>query len=183
MTKPTMMRLFVGAVLAPTQQAELMAAQDKLKQNVRRCSLTKPENIHLTLRFLGDVAPGQVAAIKRLLLKQAGGKVASGWTQLDGWGRFSRWEGDLVYAKLAVSAQLHRLVAELEQQLQALGFSPETRAWQPHVTLARRVVWSGVPGEWPHELSSSQQPLQAIHLFHSQFTPRGVTYRSLMSLE
>lgn len=183
MTKPAPMRLFVAADLTDKQKTVLLDAQQKLNHSAQRLSLTKPQNIHLTLRFLGDVAPDQVADIKQMLLEQAPPLMSSAWTQLIGLGRFRRREGDLVFVRLEASPALHELIKQLEEQFQQLGFSRETRAWQPHVTVARRVEWSRLPDWWHDELTSAREEIGAIHLYHSQFTPHGVSYRSLCHIK
>lgn len=113
MTKPAPLRLFVAADLADNQKTLLLDAQQKINRTAKRSSLTKPQNIHLTLRFLGDVAPEQVAALKQVLLERASPVMSSAWTQLTGWGRFRRREGDLVFARLEASPALHQLVKQL----------------------------------------------------------------------
>ena len=94
------------------------------------------ENLHLTLAFLGDVAPGRIAALQAI-----GGT----WPRRCRRSRCrstaracSAARGSLGRAHRRTPPELAGLVGRLREALVAEGFALERRAFQPHVTLARR---------------------------------------------
>lgn len=96
---------------------------------------THRADLHLTLHFLGNVAPDGIGGLRRLG-QQA---VCAGFVmRLDRLGHWPRPQV-LWVAPTEVPAPLDRLHGELAAGLQALGFATEARRWRPHVTLARGV--------------------------------------------
>jgi 2'-5' RNA ligase len=97
----------------------------------------RPEALHVTLRFLGDIAPAQVAPLAR----RAAGELAAlapfalrlGPAALFPTPRRPR----VVALDLAPEAPLTALAAALERAVVAEGFAPEPRAFRAHLTLGR----------------------------------------------
>lgn len=96
----------------------------------------RPENLHLTLAFLGDVAVGRVAALSAIGLA-AGLRVPPFSLTLDRMGTF-RGSGITWAGASAAPRELGELVRQLRDALTAGGFAIDRRAFLPHVTLARR---------------------------------------------
>jgi 2'-5' RNA ligase len=125
-------RLFFALLPPPAIQAELgrLAAWCE-----RRCGgrAVAPHNIHLTLLFLGELAPGQVEAVRRA---PAGLRVAPFEVTLD---RIEYWPGPRLYC--AVSAgplpAAAALAAALRQAVRDVVAVP-ARPFVAHVTLLRR---------------------------------------------
>jgi len=95
-----------------------------------------PANLHLTLAFVGDVAPERIAALRTI-----GAAVAANVPPitlvLDRVGTF-RGTGIVWLGASRVPAALERLAADLAAALATDGFPIDARAFRPHVTLARR---------------------------------------------
>ncbi|MFZ1992383.1 MAG: RNA 2',3'-cyclic phosphodiesterase [Alphaproteobacteria bacterium] len=96
------------------------------------------DNMHLTLRFIGEVPEPMVEEIEEALWSIH----APGFSlQLKGVGKFggegARAPARLVYANVEHDEGLTRLQSKIEQALQDLGLDPERRKYHPHVTLAR----------------------------------------------
>ena len=102
-----------------------------------------PLDLHLTLRFLGELSPDALRAAQ--LVGDAVRAEPFG-LRFDQAGYFARaavlWCGP-TQAPTALLA----LVTQLEQGLAAQGFIPETRPYRPHLTLARKFR-GGTVGEW-----------------------------------
>lgn len=95
-----------------------------------------PENLHMTLVFVGEVPQDSVAPLQGIG-RAAAATVAPFALTLDRVGAFHRQE--LAWAgATSPPAALARVVAELGDGLTAHGFRPERRAFHAHVTLARR---------------------------------------------
>jgi 2'-5' RNA ligase len=95
-----------------------------------------PENLHLTLVFVGEVPPGSVATLQEIG-RAAAATVAPFVLTLDRLGAFRR-QGIAWAGASSPPGALARVVAELGDGLTAHGFGLERRAFHAHVTLARQ---------------------------------------------
>ena len=99
-------------------------------------SLVKPQNIHITLRFLGDITPSMVDKIDKemqsIIFKPFD-------VEIKGVGAFP----NLRYARVVWAGiqeggeELSRIFAQLEPWLRSLGFAPDSKGFSPHLTIAR----------------------------------------------
>ncbi len=128
-------------------------------------------NLHITLAFLGDVAAADIGRLQTL----AGTvDLPAVRLMLDRLGWFPRagvaWLG---------CARPPPALSEFQQALTRCllreGFAPDTRAWQPHVTLYRnlRTRWEKIPFE------AVAWPLQGFCLLRSTSAERGPRYEPL----
>lgn len=92
------------------------------------------ENLHLTLRFIGDVDEATGADIDDVL---SGLRAFRFDLSIKGAGEFGGREGRAVWAGVEPNDGLLHLVAKIESALQRMGLAGETRKYTPHVTLAR----------------------------------------------
>ncbi len=173
-------RLFIAALLSKQQQQVLIESQKTLRQHSKRLSLTKPENLHLTLYFLGDVQQDRVGCVCDALNEIKGKGYKNLYGKISHYGFFSRNRGKLVYGGLQVSSGVYRLVETMEKTLSAFNVQPQRRKWLPHVTLARRVVLKDNFKMLPEMTrTTSFEDFSNICLFLSEFTPQGMRYTSL----
>jgi RNA 2',3'-cyclic 3'-phosphodiesterase len=94
-----------------------------------------PENLHLTLRFIGEVDGGAAEDIDAAL---SGIRMPCFPLTLAGVGEFSDGRRlRSVWVGVEANEMLARLQAKVEQALQRAGLAPEQRKFKPHVTLAR----------------------------------------------
>jgi 2'-5' RNA ligase len=110
--------------------------QSTLYDTGANIKLVKPENVHITLKFLGDVDPFLIKKISNTLQTV---RFKPFNATLSGVGVFpSIRRINVVWAGITVGAStfvtLHR---QIELQLQALSISPSRRGFKPHVTIAR----------------------------------------------
>ena len=95
------------------------------------------DNLHVTLKFLGDVDSAQVEGIGDAVRDIVIGQPACSLT-IRGMGAFPRaTRPAVVWAGLENAETLTAIANEFESLLQPLGFQPERRAFVPHLTLAR----------------------------------------------
>lgn len=131
------MRLFV-AIFPPPEIRDSLAASTNSIRIEGDARWVRPENIHLTLKFLGEVSDETVRGIPTAL-----GKAAAGHAPLElspsGFGSFPSerrarviWVG----AKGDVDG-LRDLAEDIEASLEPLGFERESRGFSPHFTLGR----------------------------------------------
>ncbi len=126
-----MIRLFV-AIELPEDVRERLAA---LAAGVRGARWVRPENLHLTLRFIGEVDEGRLADIYAALARIADPAFE---LAIDGIGHFgSKREARVLWAGAESNERLVRLHDKVESALVRAGLAPEERKFSPHVTLAR----------------------------------------------
>ena len=126
------MRLFMAIQFSPAVREALLAAQRALCRQGRGI-FTQPENLHLTLAFIGETE--HVAQAETALAE-----ISCCPFSLTVGGSLGHF-GDLWWAGIQADDVLGALAASLQEDLRRRGFSIERRAWRPHVTLVRR--WQG----------------------------------------
>jgi 2'-5' RNA ligase len=133
-------RSFVAVELPDEVRTALADLQEDLMAQAPPKSVrwTRPTSIHLTLQFLGDVAPGQVEAIADALHGVCA-EVAPFSFELKSLGVFPNpsrprvvWVGVVEPSGTLVAVQ-----KRAAQALAPLGFEPEKRAYTPHLTIGR----------------------------------------------
>ena len=124
------LRLFLGLQL-PDDVVEALA---EWQQRELRGRIVPPDNLHITLAFLGPTPAGELESICGVLEEEAAA-VAS--PQLTGARyRETRSVGMLVFSDATGNGAL--LAGRLHERLAGLGvYEPERRAWLPHVTVLR----------------------------------------------
>jgi len=127
-------RLFFALWPDPEVRSRLAALQSALPQ--QQGNWVYPEDLHITLQFLGPVDPAQQACIA-----EAAGAVHAEPFDLE-IDRLDFWSKPrIVWAGVeGVPPQLKQLVEDLGQNLEQCGFQPEKRAYRPHVTLLRKTT-------------------------------------------
>lgn len=183
-------RLFVALELPPDVTAALAQTQDWLKARAPEQTLrwVKPESVHLTLKFLGDVPVTQRDALQDALLRAVQNQ--NPFTLVaGGLGCFPNaqrprvtWVG-LHHDMMA----LHALRDAVEAQIAPLGYPTENRPFHPHLTLgrvhreARREAVQAV-GKLIAESSFTDRhawDIDAVTLFRSELKPGGAVYTPL----
>ena len=94
--------------------------------------LVRPELVHVTIKFLGDVPQEKVGQVAEALGKV---KVAPFPVRVLGMGAFPGRAVRVVW--LGLEGNFQELYEKVEQALSPLGFAPEARGFSPHVTLGR----------------------------------------------
>jgi 2'-5' RNA ligase len=174
-------RLFVAADLPEDLRRRLAAIQAELRDITLPVRWVRPEGIHLTFKFLGQVQGERVAEIGRAL-EGAGRGVAPFRVHASGIGTFPErgnprvlWVG--VGGDLEAAAQLRDAI---ERALGTIGFPPEGRDFRPHLTLGR--VRGQAKGEWRPALERAARQaegafeVQDYVLFESRHDRSGAVY-------
>lgn len=170
------MRLFVAAPVPEGPRREAAALQRRLAAvTAARVTWVAEHNLHLTVQFLGEVGEAGERRVRRALARSVE-ELAPFDASLGALGAFPRWEeARVVFLSLARGeADFVRLVRRVGASLEELGFAPERRRVQAHLTLGR-VREGRLPAPSPVEASA---PFRVEHLilFASRLTPRGPIY-------
>ena len=175
------MRLFLAIELPGDVRAHLLEARKRLEQAIPKIAYTRPDNLHLTLKFLGEVESKKLDAIIESLSKITTSPLELHAMQIDCFP--NRGPIRIVTAALGGTlAPLRSLVDGIEQRCKFLGFEKEQRAYRPHVTLGRarpvlsakfrQLAADATVGLWP---GPSFSPTQFV-LMESQLDPAGSKY-------
>ena len=163
-------RTFFALVPSETVRAQFLALARDVARRSRGRSVTG-DHVHLTLAFLGDVDASALPGLRAIgdALPHVGANVE--FTELGAW----RASGVAWVAPVAVPAALVALHAALRDALAAAGYTLDTRAFRPHVTLARRCVMPHPRGHCAPIL----WPVDRLCLVGSQLRPEGPLYTDL----
>ena len=130
------MRLFAAINFSPGICKRLLALQSELRAKAVRGSFTPPQNIHLTLVFLGECGQAQLTAAKAAMDAV---RYEPFSIEIDRMGCFPRGDGDIWWAGVRESRPLFDLQRQLSEKLAREGFPPDDRSYSPHITLGRKV--------------------------------------------
>ena len=179
------MRLFLAIDLDEAARRALGAEQARLAQLVRGSPLkfVRPEQLHVTLVFLGEVAPDRATAVRAAVEAPLEG--APFEAVFDTLGTFPPrgaprvlWIGATTGAAEMIALQQH-----LAARVTALGIEIERRAFHPHLTLGRwreshprdRVAVV----ESPRLRPGVRVFVDGVTLYQSRLSPAGAAYTSL----
>ena len=125
-----MLRLFVGIGFPP----ELKLRLSLLCSGLPGAKWVDPGNLHLTLRFIGEIGEDVAADIDEALSRLRARRFT---LQIAGTGVFGGERPRNLWAGVERSPELVGLRDKVEQALIRIGLAPEPRKFSPHVTLAR----------------------------------------------
>ena len=123
------MRLFLAIPFPPEVRAHLTEAQQQLRAQGVRGNFSRPENLHLTLAFLGETPRCRDAARALAATEDRCFSLTLG-----GFGRF----GDVWWMGVEPCPPLEALAGALQTRLRDAGFNLESRPFRPHITLLRQ---------------------------------------------
>lgn len=133
-----MIRTFIAIEIPNSIKTTLTAMQHDLQRAAADVSWTKPENFHLTLRFLGEVEERRIEEVKDVCDKAAAA-FRPFMLRLNNAGVFPNFrQPRVLWAGLAGEIEVaQKLQAHLEKSLVSLGFAPEDKPFKPHLTVGR----------------------------------------------
>ncbi len=131
------MRVFVALNLPDTVRQSLWTTTSRLRDAAFPVKWVRPEGIHLTLKFLGEVDDAREAELQDALRRAVAGSKALPLA-VGGFGVFPDLRRPrVVWAGIAPDPALELLQHGVEREFGPLGFPPEGRAFRPHLTLGR----------------------------------------------
>jgi RNA 2',3'-cyclic 3'-phosphodiesterase len=125
-----MLRLFVGIGFPP----ELKLRLSLLSSGIPKARWVDPGNLHLTLRFIGEISEDLAADVDDALARVRARRFL---LQLSGTGVFGGERPRNLWVGVERNPELSALRDKIEQALTRAGVPPEPRKFAPHVTLAR----------------------------------------------
>ena len=187
------MRLFIAIDVPGAVRDALVGAQQSLRERASaRLRWTRPDAMHLTLKFLGDVDAARVPSLSLVVAGVAARHQSFGLSV----SRLGAFPGgrrlQVVWA--GIEGELQALLAlrdALESELAAEGYAAEERAFRPHVTLGRtrhgmrpdeaeRINAALVTTALPHGLAFT---VERVVLYRSHLGAGGSRYEVLAAAE
>ena len=181
------MRLFIACDLPENVRKKLVTLQNTLGSENARIKWVEQKNIHLTMKFLGEVSYDKVAGIKEALGNVEHGAMSC---SVSGFGVFpSESYIRVMWVGLEPEKEIQELHTKIDDSLSGLGFGPEKR-FQSHVTLGRVKSVVNKPGLLAHiskvresklgdtELGSPFS-MEDFRLKQSTLTPNGPIYEDV----
>ena len=182
-----MIRAFIAVALPDELKARLVEVSRRLKALGLAGSFPKPDSIHLTLKFLGDISEADIGSIGDGL-EVVAKPIPRFDATVGGLGTFPNVTNPrVVWVGVEAGPWLTRLQSAVEKALED-EFPPEGRPFSPHLTLARLKSRDNVKalaafmGEKAANESLGTFTVDAIHLFRSELRPDGARYTRLRSV-
>ena len=186
MTDERTIRSFLALDTPEKIREGIGAVQSRLKKIIHGdIRWARPEGIHLTLKFFGNISEDDVVNMSSVVEKIAAGSLPLVLT-IGGTGAFpDPHRPRVVY--LGMNGDVERLIAfqkELERALETIGFPREERPFRPHLTLGRIKSPRGLIGlagvlEKGESYTVGEFSASGLGLFKSDLTPRGAVYTRL----
>ncbi len=178
------MRTFIAIEISEAVKTELARLQAELRQTGAEITWTKPDNIHLTLRFLGEIEERQLDDLKQLCAKTAA-EFQPFTLRLKDIGYFPNFRQPRVMwvglaGELEAAKQLQK---RLDAELIAKGFNQEDKPFKPHLTIGRMKSGKNIkPLVAKADLCTLPEiafEVGDIVLFKSDLHPSGARYTAL----
>lgn len=171
-----MKRLFLALNISDEIKNDILGYQRVLSEITKKSSITRIENIHLTLHFFGDTDEDNILKIKKLLnsISIDNLDIILETSRL---GVFKRAGEYLVWLGFKTNDSLSKLKCTVDQTLSSEGFKTENREFKPHVTIARRTNFIRSARDIERiNVVKRVQKVEDILLYSSHFTKDGVHY-------
>jgi RNA 2',3'-cyclic 3'-phosphodiesterase len=180
------MRLFVALETHSAVRENFAELLQTLRAVSPQTRWVRPENLHVTLKFIGEVHVTKLAAVGVALAQVRCEQPVT--LEFRGLGFFPNERHPRVFwAGIEASPNLKDLVADIEEATETLGNPREQRPFSPHLTLARFE-----PPRLPEQLRAAIQEsasrdfgsLRAnqFHLIESKLKPSGAEYTTVESI-
>lgn len=146
-------------------------------------------NLHLTLKFLGDISPSSLELLTQMLATEAA-QVHGFEMQVSGLGSFPNLKRPrVIWVGLEAPAALETMRRGIEAAAALLGYAGEERPASPHLTIGR--VRQNLSASDLQKIRTGLEaakigrigpvPVGAVHLFKSELRPTGSVYSKLFS--
>jgi RNA 2',3'-cyclic 3'-phosphodiesterase len=137
------MRIFIGIDLAPDVRSRIERFIEGVQAFAPEARWMRPESLHITLKFIGEQQPQQIAAITDRLRRIEGRAMQ---IHVHGYGFFPNAKSARVFwIGIHADPELTQLAKRIDEAAAELGVTPEERPYSPHLTLARAGGRSGSP--------------------------------------
>jgi len=180
-------RLFVALEIPSAVRKNLATLLASLRAITKEPRWVRAENLHVTLKFLGEVAEDKVAAVRDALREIHSGRTVT--LDFRGLGFFPNEKHPRVFwAGMEASSNLKMLAENIEAAMEKLGVPREKREFSPHLTLARFERPSLLealckPVAENRERTFGSLRTNEFYLIQSKLKPSGAEYTTLATFQ
>lgn len=187
----TQIRAFIALDLPQLIQESIEKESTRLQKILGQEAIrwSAIQNMHLTLKFLGNIPSNHIDFLKRMLTQLADAHSPFD-LQIGGLGSFSHGKSTRVlWLGIHAVAELTSLQRDVEAGTSKLGYEKEARAFSPHLTLGR--VKQNIHLSEMQKIRNALQTFQlgkipsarvdSVHLYQSELHPEGSIYTKLFS--
>lgn len=185
------MRMFVAIDLPNNTKEAIAQLQNKLKASSAEVNWVEPKNIHLTLKFLGEIDKSVLPKITSVI-EAVAAKTTQFPAKISSCGAFPKLNfPKIIWLGIASGAvKIKDIARELEDALLGLGVPKEERAFSSHITIGRTKSQQNRDKliQGLDELGSFLEKegfefnVEKITLFRSTLTPNGAIYEVLKEI-
>lgn len=180
------LRTFIAVDIGPLPK--ILELAERLKASGADLKLVEPENIHITLKFLGDTDSGLMDQIADIIAESSA-DIEPFYLNLEEIGAFPKLTYmKVIWVGIAGGEGLVTVSERLDRALKPLGFKSEKKGFKPHLTIARvrsprnknellRVI------DAHKEESFGEVQVDSIVLKKSVLSPSGPTYTDLKEIK
>ncbi len=181
------MRTFIAIEISEEIRNTLAQIQSHLKYSGADVKWVEKDNIHLTLKFLGEISEEKKESVKSLLDSIASQTKPFEITIKD-IGVFPKIEFPrVVWVGLDKGSSESKTLAEkIDEALSKIGFEKETRPFTSHLTIGRvkspknkEALKEKIQSYSPQTIDHRPQTIDSVILFQSTLTPKGSIYTKL----
>lgn len=178
------MRLFIAVNLPADERQRLSSLLARLAQIAPDVRWVPADSLHITLKFLGEVAADDVAALCAALHDAAAG-VAPFRLELRDFGAFpSPSRPQVFWIGIHAASALMKLQERVERATEPLGYAREARGYMPHLTVGRTRKDARIDRAQMDRLSeqavyNSVIDVASVELMRSHLGPRAARYEVL----
>jgi 2'-5' RNA ligase len=179
------MRLFIAISLTSEIRQNIDSLLQELRAVAPHAKWIRPDNLHITLKFLGETESAHLAAIRNTLATLTSPQPVS--LDFSGLGFFpNEHRARVLWIGMNANSNLDILAADIDRATHALGFPLETRPFTPHLTLARFEP-PGLPPQLGEAIRSDAKRkfgslvAHDFHLIESRLKSSGAEYTTLQS--
>jgi len=191
----SLLRTFIALEIPPHLQKKIQQATEPLRQAIGSSLVrwVSAQNVHLTLKFLGDVSPANVNMLTQMLRAEAD-SCSSFEMQISGLGSFpSLRRPRVLIVGIQASAGLEALYRAIESACARLGYESDAkkgeREFSPHLTIGR-VKQEASAGDQQKIRRAIEETkidslgtarVDSVHLYKSDLKPGGSVYTQIFS--
>jgi 2'-5' RNA ligase len=188
----SVVRAFIAIDLSPEIHKRLDQVASELKERLAGVPVrwVPVENVHLTLKFLGDVSLTNLEILKKILRSEAGNHLPFE-ISIGQLGAFpSKRRPRVIWVGVEAPQELMDLQRAIESETTRLGYARDRREFSPHLTLGRisrnansadlRQIGEVLKNYEVGFLGATR--VKEVHLFRSDLQPGGAVYTSLLNV-
>jgi 2'-5' RNA ligase len=181
------MRIFIGIKFDKTTIEKIIISLKPFKKIATPIRWVKPENIHLTLKFIGEINEEKKNQIEETMEK-INFQSEPIEISISGFGKFGQREDlNIFWAGIKDNPDLKALHEKIEDSLDSIHIKRETRKFKPHLTLGRNRKKFNFKSFFPLLEQYSDLPIvtfmaDRFQVFQSTLSPQGPTYTILKEI-